>query len=161
MIETVRLIEDLTDRALGRSDEPVLLSRPPSRSIIQEHLAAMVENARVNEMPEPAGRSRFLKRLVLRLTGFTLVRQRAMNQALIGVVNAFVRPVLVILTFPITVLTLGFFYLIVNGAAFGLAAALVPGFTVASFGAAVGGAVIVGLVSWALGWLLRPPIQQV
>jgi putative membrane protein len=74
----------------------------------------------------------------------------------LGVVNAFVRPVLVILTFPITVLTLGFFYLIVNGAAFGLAAALVPGFTVASFGAAVGGAVIVGLVSWALGWLLRP-----
>ena len=90
MIETVRLIEDLTDRALGRSDEPVLLSRPPGRSIIQEHLAAMVENARVNEMPEPAGRSRFLKRLVLRLTGFTLVRQRAMNQALLGVVNALV-----------------------------------------------------------------------
>jgi putative membrane protein len=74
----------------------------------------------------------------------------------LGVVNAIVRPILVLLTLPITVLTLGLFYLIVNGAAFGLAAALVPGFTVASLGAAVGGALIVGLVSWALGWLLAP-----
>jgi putative membrane protein len=77
----------------------------------------------------------------------------------LGVVNAFVRPVLVVLTFPITVLTLGLFYLIVNGAAFGLAAALVPGFTVASLGSAVGGALVVGLVSWALSWLLRPAVD--
>ena len=74
----------------------------------------------------------------------------------LGVVNAIVRPVLVILTLPITVLTLGLFYLIVNGAAFGLAAALVPGFTVASLGSAVGGALVVGLVSWTLAWLLNP-----
>jgi putative membrane protein len=74
----------------------------------------------------------------------------------LGVVNAFVRPVLVVLTFPITILTLGLFYLIVNAAAFGLAAALVPGFTVASLGAAVVGALIVGIVSWLLGWVLRP-----
>jgi putative membrane protein len=79
----------------------------------------------------------------------------------LGVVNAFVRPVLVVLTFPITVLTLGLFYLIVNGAAFGLAAALVPGFTVASLGSAVGGALVVGLVSWALSWLLRPAADRV
>jgi putative membrane protein len=74
----------------------------------------------------------------------------------LGAVNAFVRPVLVVLTFPITILTLGLFYLVVNGAAFGLAAALVPGFTVASLGSAIGGALVVSLVSWALGWLLRP-----
>lgn len=74
----------------------------------------------------------------------------------LGLVNAFVRPVLVVLTLPITILTLGLFYLIVNGAAFGLAAALVPGFTVASLGSAVGGALVVGIVSWLLGWLLRP-----
>lgn len=74
----------------------------------------------------------------------------------LGVVNAIVRPVLVILTLPITILTLGLFYLIVNAAAFGLAAALVPGFTVASLGSAVAGALIVGLVSWVLGWLLAP-----
>jgi len=76
----------------------------------------------------------------------------------LGVVNAFIRPVLVVLTLPITILTLGLFYLIVNGAAFGLAALLVPGFTVASLGSAVGGALVVGLVSWALGWLLRPAV---
>jgi putative membrane protein len=74
----------------------------------------------------------------------------------LGGVNAVVRPILLVLTLPITVLTLGLFYLIVNGAAFGLAAALVPGFTAASFGSAIGGALIVGLVSWGLGWLLRP-----
>src|SRR5438309_237716 len=61
----------------------------------------------------------------------------------LGFVNAVVRPVLVVLTLPLTVLTLGFFYLIVNAAAFGLAAALVPGFTVASLGSAVLGSVVV------------------
>ena len=76
----------------------------------------------------------------------------------LGVINAFIRPVLVILTLPITILTLGLFYLIVNAAAFGLAAALVPGFTVASLGSAIGGALVVGLVSWVLGWVLRPPM---
>jgi putative membrane protein len=77
----------------------------------------------------------------------------------LGAVNAFVRPILVVLTLPITILTLGLFYLIVNGAAFGLAAALVPGFTVASLGSAIGGALVVGFVSWVLGWLLRPPTE--
>jgi len=78
----------------------------------------------------------------------------------LGVVNAVIRPMLVVLTLPLTVLTLGLFYLVVNGAAFGLAAALVPGFTVASLGSAIGGALIVGLVSWGLGWLLGPPIDR-
>ena len=74
----------------------------------------------------------------------------------LGLVNAVVRPILVILTFPITILTLGVFYLIVNGMAFALAAALVPGFAVASLGAAVIGALVVSLVSWILGSALRP-----
>jgi len=75
----------------------------------------------------------------------------------LGLVNAIVRPVLAVLTLPITVLTIGFFYLIVNGAAFALAAGLVPGFAVASFGAAVVGALAVSVVSFVLGWLLRAP----
>jgi len=83
----------------------------------------------------------------------------AFSGLVLGLVNAFVRPVLVVLTLPITILTLGLFYLVVNAAAFGLAAALVPGFTVASLGSAMVGALVVGLVSWALGWLLRPPEQ--
>jgi len=74
----------------------------------------------------------------------------------LGLVNAVVRPVLVILTLPITIITLGVFYLIVNGVAFAIAAALVPGFTVASLGSAVIGALVVGLVSWLLGSALRP-----
>jgi putative membrane protein len=73
----------------------------------------------------------------------------------LGFVNAVIRPVLVVLTLPITILTLGIFYLVVNGIAFGVAAALVPGFTVASFGSAVLGALVVGIVSWAVGWLTR------
>jgi putative membrane protein len=75
----------------------------------------------------------------------------------LGLVNATVRPVLVVLTLPITVLTIGLFYLIVNGAAFALAAGLVPGFAIASFGSAVGGALVASIVSSLLNWLLRPP----
>jgi len=79
-----------------------------------------------------------------------------LSALVLGLVNAIVRPMLVILTLPLTVITLGLFYLVVNGVAFALAAALVPGFTVASLGSAIVGALVVGLVSWILGWLLRP-----
>ncbi|MFN2431726.1 MAG: phage holin family protein, partial [Gemmatimonadota bacterium] len=51
----------------------------------------------------------------------------------IGLVNAVIRPVLLVLTIPITVLTLGLFLLVLNGLLFWLAAALVPGFAVAGF----------------------------
>jgi putative membrane protein len=82
----------------------------------------------------------------------------------LGFVNAVVRPVLVLLTLPLTVLTLGLFYLVVNGAAFGLAAALVPGFEVASLGSAVEGALVVSVVSWLISWLMRsahtPPAHR-
>jgi putative membrane protein len=81
----------------------------------------------------------------------------ALAAVVLGLVNALVRPVLVVLTLPLTILTLGLFYLVVNGIAFALAAAVVPGFTVASFGSAVEGALIVSLVSWAIGWLARRP----
>ena len=74
----------------------------------------------------------------------------------LGLVNAFVRPVLTVMTLPLTLMTMGLFYLIVNGVAFGLAAALVPGFQRLSFGRAIMGALLVSLASWGLGWLLRP-----
>ncbi|BCS34097.1 hypothetical protein TBR22_A33260 [Luteitalea sp. TBR-22] len=74
----------------------------------------------------------------------------------LGLVNALVRPVLTILTLPITIITLGLFYLVVNGAAFALAAALVPGFDLAGFGSAVMGALLVSIVSWVLGALFAP-----
>ena len=73
----------------------------------------------------------------------------------LGVVNAIVRPVLLILTLPITVLTLGLFYLVVNGLAFGLAAALVPGFQIASWTAAILGALLTSVISWFVGIFVR------
>lgn len=72
---------------------------------------------------------------------------------ILGLVNAIVRPVLVALTLPITVLTLGIFYLVVNGAAFALAAWLSPGFTIDGFWWAVLGALVLSLVSWVVGAL--------
>ncbi len=77
----------------------------------------------------------------------------------IGLANALVRPVLTLLTLPITVLTLGLFYLVVNGLTFGLAACAVRGFSVDSAGAAIVGALLVSLVSSLVEWLLpsRPP----
>jgi putative membrane protein len=80
----------------------------------------------------------------------------AVGALALGFVNAVVRPVMTLLTLPLTVLTLGLFYLVVNAAAFGLAAALVPGFSVASFWSALLGALVVSLVSWVVGALLAP-----
>ena len=74
----------------------------------------------------------------------------AIGALILGLVNALVKPVLVVLTLPLTVLTLGLFYFVVNGLTFALAAAIVPGFSVASLGSAVLGALITSLVSWVL-----------
>jgi putative membrane protein len=68
---------------------------------------------------------------------------------LLGLVNAVVRPIAFILTLPITVVTLGLFLLVLNAMMIGLVAWLVPGFTIAGFWTALGGAIVVGLVSWA------------
>jgi putative membrane protein len=73
----------------------------------------------------------------------------------LGAVNAIVRPILVLITLPITVLTLGLFYLVVNGVAFALAAALVPGFDIDSAMAAILGALLTSIVSWFLGVFVR------
>ena len=80
----------------------------------------------------------------------------AVGAAVLGVVNTVVRPVLTFLTFPITILTLGLFYFVVNGAAFGLAAALVPGFDVRSFLSAILGALVTGLAAWMVGAVVKP-----
>jgi putative membrane protein len=72
----------------------------------------------------------------------------------IGIVNALVRPLLILLTLPVTVLTLGLFLLVINAALFGLAALLVPGFTVDGVGAAVLGSLLYWLASLAINALL-------
>ena len=80
----------------------------------------------------------------------------AVAALVLGLVNAFGRPALLLLTLPFTVLSLGLFYFVVNGLAFGLAAAIVPGFGVTSFFSAILGAFMVGLVSWFIG-IFAPP----
>ena len=74
----------------------------------------------------------------------------------LGLANAVVKSLLLLLTLPITVLTLGLFYLVVNGLSFAFAALLVPGFSVRSFGSAMLGALLVGAVSWFIGDLAQP-----
>jgi putative membrane protein len=85
--------------------------------------------------------------LVIRGTGTLLLAA-----LLLGFVNAFVRPVLVLLTLPITLLTLGLFLLVVNAAMLALVAALLEEFTISGFGAALAGAIVVGLTSLVASW---------
>jgi putative membrane protein len=76
---------------------------------------------------------------------------------LLGVVNAIVRPIAIILTLPITILTLGVFLLVVNTAMVGLVAAMLSGFHIyGGFWAAFATAVIVGLTGWIGSALIGP-----
>lgn len=76
---------------------------------------------------------------------------------LLGVVNAVVRPIAVVLTFPITILTLGLFLLVVNTGMVALVAAILPGFHISGgFWSAFLTAVIVGITGWLGSWLIGP-----
>ena len=72
----------------------------------------------------------------------------------LGLLNTLVRPILAILTLPITVLTLGLFYLVLNGFLFWLASAFLPGFDVQGPLAAIIGAVLYGVIAWVLSALV-------
>ena len=74
----------------------------------------------------------------------------------LGVVNAIVRPIAVILTFPLTILTLGFFLLVVNAGMVGLTAWLLPGFHVAGFGSALLASLMVSVTGWIGSWFIGP-----
>lgn len=69
---------------------------------------------------------------------------------ILGVVNAVIRPVVLVLTLPINLLTLGFFTLVINAAMLKLVSMIVPGLVIESFGAAFLGALIISLISWLL-----------
>jgi putative membrane protein len=75
---------------------------------------------------------------------------------LLGVVNALVRPLVVVLTFPITVITLGAFLWVVNAAMLSLVAALLDGFELRGFGSALLGSLIVGFTGWVASWWIGP-----
>jgi len=75
---------------------------------------------------------------------------------LLGVVNAVVRPILVILTLPITLLTLGLFLLVINGLMIELVAHLLKGFHVAGLGPAILCAIVVSITSWLMSGFVNP-----
>lgn len=74
---------------------------------------------------------------------------------LLGILNAFVRPVLLILSAPLILVTLGFFILIVNGLLLWFIPNIVTGFHVDSFGSAFWGAIVIGIISWILSAFFR------
>ena len=87
----------------------------------------------------------------IRVDGFAV----ALGMALVlGLINALLRPVLLLLTLPVTLLTLGLFIFVLNGLMFWLAGSLIEGFVVAGFWPAVFGSMVYSVVSWALTGLL-------
>jgi putative membrane protein len=78
---------------------------------------------------------------------------------LLGLVNALVRPVLVILTLPLTIATLGLFLLVINAAMLALVAWLLPGFSLSGFFSALFGSIVVSLIGSFTGRYIGPPAR--
>ena len=74
--------------------------------------------------------------------------------ALFGLINTFIRPLLILLTLPATLLTLGLFIFVINGLLFWFVGSFIQGFHVAGFWSAVFGAILYSIISWALSALL-------
>ncbi len=74
----------------------------------------------------------------------------------LGLVNVLIRPLLVLLTLPATVLTLGVFYFVLNGLLFWAVGSILRGFEVGGFWAGVFGGVLYGVIAWVLSQLLLP-----
>jgi putative membrane protein len=75
--------------------------------------------------------------------------------ALLGIINAIIRPIAIVLTLPITILTLGLFLLVVNAGMVALVAAILPGFHIfGGFWSAFGTALIVWITGWIGSWLI-------
>ena len=87
----------------------------------------------------------------IRISGFWTALIAAL---VLGLVNALIRPILVVLTLPVTLVTLGLFIFVINGLLFWLVSRMVDGFYVSSFWAAIGGALLYSIISWALSTLL-------
>jgi putative membrane protein len=73
---------------------------------------------------------------------------------LLGIVNAVIRPIIVILTLPFTLVTLGLFLLVINAAMLGLVALMLRGFHISGFFTAVGTSIIVSVTSWIASGLI-------
>ena len=78
----------------------------------------------------------------------------AIAALVLGLVNTIVKPILVLLTLPVTIVTLGLFLLVLNALLFWAVASLVPGFHVEGFWAALLGAILYSIIAWLLSQLL-------
>ena len=90
---------------------------------------------------------------------FTSIHVEGFGTALVaalvlGLINTLIRPVLVLLTLPVTLLTLGLFIFVINGLLFWFVGSFLKGFTVEGFWTAVFGAIVYSIISWALSSLL-------
>lgn len=74
---------------------------------------------------------------------------------LLGIFNSILRPLLIILTLPINVISLGLFTFVINGLILYLIAALVPGFELSNFGSAMLASVMISIVSGIINWLIK------
>jgi len=72
----------------------------------------------------------------------------------LGIVNAVVRPVVIILTLPLTILTLGLFLLVINAAMLSMVAWMLDGITVAGFWSACFGAIVISITGWLASWFI-------
>lgn len=75
---------------------------------------------------------------------------------LLGIVNAIVRPIIVLLTLPVTILTLGLFLLVINVAMIQLVAAILDGFSLGGFGAGLMASIIVTITGWVASYFIGP-----
>jgi putative membrane protein len=78
---------------------------------------------------------------------------------LLGLANGFIRPIALLLTLPLTIVTLGLFVLVINAGMFGLVAAMLDNFNVSGLFSAMFGALIVGITSTIASWYIGPKGQ--
>ena len=90
---------------------------------------------------------------IMRVDGFGAALAAAF---ILGIINAIIRPILIFLTLPLTVVTFGFFLLILNGLLLGLVSFFVPGFYVNGMGGGILGSILISVVSWVLSVNLTP-----
>ncbi|HTS16477.1 MAG TPA: phage holin family protein [Verrucomicrobiae bacterium] len=89
------------------------------------------------------------------------------NQALIAtavvlaLVNAYLRPIVIVLTLPFNIISLGLFTFVINAAMLELVSWLIPAFHIKDFWTALGGALVISVISFLLNWFLRPDRVQV
>jgi putative membrane protein len=91
---------------------------------------------------------------------FNLFQDLIIAAALFGILNTFIKPILIILTLPINLLTLGLFTFVINALMLGLTGSFLDGFNVTGFWSALGGAIIISIISVFLNSFLKEEEQR-